>query len=49
MTASFAPFQSGETAVQAYNAILSLNVLQNCADFVGYFSNDALYASAQRF
>ena len=28
MTSSFAPFSSGETAVQSYNSLLTLNILQ---------------------
>lgn len=48
MTASFAPFSSGETAVQSYNSLLSLSILQEYADFIGYFSNDSLMACVER-
>jgi hypothetical protein len=48
MTASFAPFLTGETVVQNYNALLSLAVLQDTVDFIGYFPNDALMAVASR-
>ncbi|KAJ3346523.1 hypothetical protein HDU91_007015 [Kappamyces sp. JEL0680] len=48
MTVSFAPFASGETAVQSYNTLLSLHSLQQCADFIGYFPNDVLLACVER-
>lgn len=48
MTASFAPFTSGETAVQSYNSLLSLSVLQEYADFIGFFSNDCLMTCVER-
>lgn len=48
LTSSFAPFSSGETAVQNYNGLLSLSVLQKHADFVGFFSNDLLLKNATR-
>jgi hypothetical protein len=48
LTSSFAPFSSGETVVQNYNSLLSLAVLQDNADFIGYFPNDALLQVASR-
>ncbi len=48
LTASFAPFRSGETSVQNYNALLSLDVLQQCSDMIGYFSNDNLMRCVAR-
>ncbi|KAJ8323351.1 hypothetical protein QVD99_000527 [Batrachochytrium dendrobatidis] len=42
MSCSFAPFSSGETALQNYNALLTLASLQSSADFIGVFSNDAI-------
>jgi hypothetical protein len=48
LTASFAPFEAGETAVQAYNTLLSLHILQNNADFIGYLPNDSLLNCVER-
>jgi hypothetical protein len=48
MAASLAPFTGGETTVQNYNALLSLNSLANNVDFIGYFSNDQLLKCAQK-
>ena len=47
MSVSVAPFETGETAVQNYNSLLSLEVLQRCADAVLFISNDRLYDSAK--
>lgn len=48
MSASFAPFTSGETVVQNYNALHSLSILQQTADFIGYFPNDSLLSTVNR-
>lgn len=48
LTSSFAPFTSGETVVQNYNSLLSLSVLQDNADFIGYFPNDSLLQVASK-
>eukprot|EP00762_Andalucia_godoyi_P001996 ANDGO_02543.mRNA.1 Tubulin gamma chain len=42
MTASVAPFSSGEIPLQNYNAALTVDVLQDVADAVFLFSNDEL-------
>ncbi|KAL2912771.1 hypothetical protein HK105_207763 [Polyrhizophydium stewartii] len=48
MSLSFAPFDSGETALQDYNGLLTLASLQNCADLVGVFPNDLALRNAAR-
>jgi hypothetical protein len=48
LTSSFAPFASGETSVQNYNTLLSLNAVASNACFVGYFSNDQLIRCTTR-
>ena len=48
MTVSIAPFITGETAVQNYNALLSMEVLQRCSDLILYISNDHLFDCATR-
>ncbi|RKO93284.1 Tubulin/FtsZ family, GTPase domain-containing protein, partial [Blyttiomyces helicus] len=41
MSCAIAPFLSGETALQHYNSLLSLGWMQNHADTIGIFPNDA--------
>jgi mannose/fructose-specific phosphotransferase system component IIA len=48
LTSSFAPFTTGETAVQNYNSMLSLNTLQENADLIGFFPNDEMLNCATR-
>lgn len=48
ITSSIAPFISGETAVQNYNSLLTINVLQEHADLIGIFPNDDLLHCASR-
>ncbi|KAI8900249.1 Tubulin/FtsZ family, GTPase domain-containing protein [Globomyces pollinis-pini] len=48
MTASFSPFITGETALQNYNSLLSLSVLQRNVDLIGFFPNDSLLASVTK-
>ncbi|XP_075745049.1 tubulin delta chain isoform X1 [Rhipicephalus microplus] len=43
VTAVVWPFKSGEVAVQAYNVLLSLAHLQDCADALLVLSNDSLH------
>eukprot|EP00842_Homolaphlyctis_polyrhiza_P001535 jgi/Hompol1/2382/HPOL_001440-RA len=48
LSCSFTPFSSGETAVQNYNALLTLASLQSSADLVGLFSNDQIIGNIAR-
>ena len=45
---SFCAFDSGETALQNYNSLLSFEVLQRHSDFMGFFSNDQLLSHLNR-
>ncbi|KAI9340154.1 Tubulin/FtsZ family, GTPase domain-containing protein [Zopfochytrium polystomum] len=40
LTASVAPFHTGETGLQHYNSLLSLANAYECADLITFFSND---------
>ncbi len=43
-----APFAGGETALQAYNAVLALGTAVGGADLVTLVENDAVYGIVQR-
>jgi tubulin delta len=48
-SSSFAAFGNGETALQHYNSLLSINVLQKYCDFIGVFSNEHIMANINRY
>ncbi|KAH6598644.1 hypothetical protein BASA50_003680 [Batrachochytrium salamandrivorans] len=48
MSCSFSPFSSGETAIQDYNAMLTLASLQASVDFIGLFPNDIILSNTAR-